>query len=370
MNTRQTQIVNAASMSIIDGALNPEELKRQIELIQRHMRGNMKEGEHFGTIPGCGNKPALLKPGAEKLCMIFGFAPEFEITMRQDGHHREYEVKCRLIHRGSGILVSEGSGCCSTMEGKYRFRAGAKELTGIEVPKTYWDLRKSDPDEAMKSLQKLANSNGIEGSKFGTAKNENGTWVITTAGERTEHDNPADYYNTVLKMAKKRAFVDAVITGTAAGDIFTQDVEENPELYGGAKPQTSAKATERHNQHQQERDVTPAPSPARPHNPANFDNDEQGHDQGNWRDVKIHFGQKLKGVALGDLNSHNLKWFQNEWLAASKTKNRLSNDDRKLMQAVQDSIDEEAGNTPENQNHNQINTATNDSEIADEDLDF
>ncbi|HIJ50738.1 MAG TPA: hypothetical protein HPP54_06770, partial [Nitrospinae bacterium] len=43
---------------------------------------------------------------------------------------------------------------------------------------------------------------------------------------RTDHDNPADYYNTVLKMAKKRALVDAVLTATAASDIFSQDIEE------------------------------------------------------------------------------------------------------------------------------------------------
>ena len=38
-------------------------------------------------------------------------------------------------------------------------------------------------------------------------------------------DNPdiADLYNTVLKMAKKRAFVDATITALSVGDMFTQD---------------------------------------------------------------------------------------------------------------------------------------------------
>jgi len=35
--------------------------------------------------------------------------------------------------------------------------------------------------------------------------------------------------NTILKMAKKRAQVDAVITATAASDIFTQDIEDLPD---------------------------------------------------------------------------------------------------------------------------------------------
>jgi hypothetical protein len=47
--------------------------------------------------------------------------------------------------------------------------------------------------------------------------------------------HPADLANTVLKMAKKRAFVDAVLTGTAASSIFGQDLED-VEDYGEAKP--------------------------------------------------------------------------------------------------------------------------------------
>jgi len=32
--------------------------------------------------------------------------------------------------------------------------------------------------------------------------------------------------NTVLKMAKKRAYVDAILTATHASGIFTQDMED------------------------------------------------------------------------------------------------------------------------------------------------
>jgi hypothetical protein len=49
-----------------------------------------------------------------------------------------------------------------------------------------------------------------------------------------EHDNPADYYNTVLKIGKKRAQVDGILTVTAASDIFTQDIEDDPSLFGGS----------------------------------------------------------------------------------------------------------------------------------------
>ena len=35
-----------------------------------------------------------------------------------------------------------------------------------------------------------------------------------------------DAANTVLKMAKKRSFIDAVLTVTGASRIFTQDLED------------------------------------------------------------------------------------------------------------------------------------------------
>ncbi len=46
---------------------------------------------------------------------------------------------------------------------------------------------------------------------------------------RIEYDNPADYYNTCLKMAKKRALIDGTLNATGASHIFTQDVEDMEE---------------------------------------------------------------------------------------------------------------------------------------------
>jgi len=99
------------------------------------------------------------------------------------------------------------------MEAKYRFRTGDVVPTGKPVPQEYWNDRD----------QKL-----IGGTGFGTKKID-GKWQIVEMGEKVEHENPADYWNTVLKMAKKRAHIDAILTATAASDIFTQDIEEPPE---------------------------------------------------------------------------------------------------------------------------------------------
>lgn len=140
--------------------------------------------------------------------------------------HKNFTVTTDLYHIPTGNLVGSGVGSCSTMEAKYKFRAGGGELTDVIVPKQYWDARKTDPTGAMRLLVEAANYAGHEGSKFGTKKDDTGTWRVTTHGERVEHDNPADYYNTCMKMAAKRSKIDAVLNATAASDIFTQDIED------------------------------------------------------------------------------------------------------------------------------------------------
>lgn len=206
-----TQAIARRTDMAVSTPMSVQELVGQVTLIQEVMRSVMKEGEHYGKIPGCGDKPALLKAGAEKLGMTFRLAPAFDIN-RTDmtGGHREYQVICTLNGRYQGV------GTCCTMEGKYRFRTG-KKPTGKPVPKAYWDTRQSNP----------ANAQALLGGKgFSTMKDDDGQWIICEQGEKVEHDNPADHYNTVLKMAKKRAHVDAVLTATAASDIFTQDIDE------------------------------------------------------------------------------------------------------------------------------------------------
>ena len=64
-----------------------------------------------------------------------------------------------------------------------------------------------------------------EGRVWGKVRDNDAAITGQPTG-RIENEDIADVYNTVLKMAKKRALVDATLTATAASDIFTQDVED------------------------------------------------------------------------------------------------------------------------------------------------
>ena len=211
--------------------LTAADIKGQVGLIQDVMRQVMRENEHYGKIPGCGDKPTLLQPGAQKLIMTFRLVPDAEVeVVALPRDHREYRVKVKMYTQ-SGVFLGAGVGSCSTMEGKYRYRTGPTELTENPVPKEYWDLRKEDPVKALAM---------IGGKGHTTKKNEVGQWVVAIQGDKVEHDNPADYYNTCEKMAFKRALVSATLTVTAASDIFTQDIEEMVEN-GVITPKTEVK---------------------------------------------------------------------------------------------------------------------------------
>lgn len=189
--------------------LDPALVKQQMQMISGLMKSVLKENTHYGLIPGCGDKPALFQPGAQKLGAMFNLGPKYRITQTDiPGGHREYEIVCELYHRSTSRFIGEGVGACSTMEGRYRYRW---DSTGRPVPKEYWEHRDSD----------------LLGGPSFVPRKQKDKWLIF---QRAEHDNPADYYNTAIKIAKKRAYNDAILTSTAASDIFVPDDDVPPEF--------------------------------------------------------------------------------------------------------------------------------------------
>jgi len=201
--------VDAAPMTVT-------ELKRHVILIKQAMEEVMIEGVHYGTIPGA-PKPCLYKAGAEMLDVLFHLRPTYRVKERDlpDGH-REFRIVCCLTHVPSGLLLGEGVGLCTTMETKYRFRQAERKCP------------ECGKETIIKGKEKFGGGFVCWAKKGGCgAKFQGGDARITTQrGERAENENIADTYNTVLKMAKKRAHVDASLTVTAASDLYTQDLEE------------------------------------------------------------------------------------------------------------------------------------------------
>ena len=203
MSKEVIQAKNALSIST-------EEMVHQAKAIQEVMRALFVEGEHYGKIPGTA-KVTLLKSGAEKIQLMFRLSSTYEVhKVDMPNGHREYMVMASVSDQ-SGRLLSQGVGVCSTMESKYRWRkADNYEITDQTIPRDAKD-RKAHYRKQGYGMQK------IDGAWY---------WVRYLEGARQENPDIADVYNTVIKMAKKRALVDATLTATAASDIFTQDVDD------------------------------------------------------------------------------------------------------------------------------------------------
>ena len=330
--TTRTQVdkqsVSLAPTLDLAAPLTVQQVLLHVSLIQQIMAAAMKEGEHFGRIPGCGDKPTLLKPGAEKLCLTFRLAPTYEVLERQlEGGHREYRVTATLTSIMTHANIGQGVGSCTTLENKYRFRAGVAEPTDKPVPRAYWDLRQEDPAKA----QLL-----IGGKGFTPKKVDGQGWMIAKGGEKVEYDNPADHHNTVLKMAKKRALVDAVLTSTAASDIFTQDLEDISASLAMLTPATSTTpATPPVQAAVIEVSAEPAatvsmafPTPAQPQTTAT--GSINGTESLDFRQVPVHFG-KNRGLTLADLSPQQLHWYETEWMPKKETQGSLGDGDRALM---------------------------------------
>lgn len=242
-----------AAMSAEEFAARLESVETAQKRVRQIQARLMKDGEDYGEIPGT-QKPTLLKPGAEKLAAFYGLVATFEVQLTHgDGvttpPARAF-VRC-LMHLGSadGPVVGEGYGTASAWESKHRWRTAKRSCpscgsVGAISKSKYADRETGDIGWYCRDCK----------------ANYASTDEAITAQElgRIENPDPSDVENTVVKIGKKRAFVDGVLTTTATSGLFTQDVEDSADggVVEGEAPKAPAASTSR------------APAPARSSAPA------------------------------------------------------------------------------------------------------
>lgn len=158
----QTEAGNAANDVFPDFAVDPAEMTRRTAMLKDYVREHMSEGEDYGIIPG-GSKPTLFKPGAEKLNAVFGLSPLVELNNRVEDWDNGF--------------------------------------VAYEVKVTLLNKR----------------TQGIEAEGVGSCNSRE---------RRYKNQDAANVANTILKMAKKRALIDATLSATRASGMFTQDLED------------------------------------------------------------------------------------------------------------------------------------------------
>jgi hypothetical protein len=192
--------------TVQDMALKLNEMKAKIALVNQFFRDIMEKDTDYGIIPGT-PKPSLYQPGADKLCSLYNLAKMIvckdENKNFENGHY-DVTVRVQLVHRGSNIVVGELEGSCSTMESKYRYR---------------WVYENKIPrglDKDSLHFEEFSGKNGSTYIKY-----------------RIENEDLFSQWNTVLKMAIKRAYVGCTLSSTGLSGLFTQGEEELEDWING-----------------------------------------------------------------------------------------------------------------------------------------
>lgn len=155
--------------------------------LKEFLRRELKDGVDFGLIPGT-DKPTLFKAGGEKIQMLLGITPIYKLLNRT--FEKQIDVE------------------------SVEWNEAAKKRETVITHRNFYSWEFSC--ELYYGEHKIA-----EG--VGCANTEEDKYVSQYKGKKTS-DSVA---NTVMKIAKKRAFMDAVLGVAGISDMYTADLEDN-----------------------------------------------------------------------------------------------------------------------------------------------
>jgi hypothetical protein len=148
----------------------------RIAEMKKFVQAHMKEGQDFGVIPGT-KAPTLYKPGAEVMCGIYKLEPEYEVSETY-----EPERVKESVNKWNKKVSTSG-----------RYEVFIKCV-----------------------LRHMGTGNKV-GEGVGSCNNWEKKYLTLDID---------DSKNTILKMAKKRAYVDATLSACRLSAFFTQDAED------------------------------------------------------------------------------------------------------------------------------------------------
>jgi len=192
ITVRETQEIQ--SFSLPDNKTLKDKLAA-IQHFQSLVQSSLIEGVDYGKIPGV-EKPSLYKSGAEKVAKLLELGEDYEILTEIEDWDKGffyYKIKTSLRLIGTDIKVSSGLGSGNSKEPKYRYR-------------WVW------PGDVPANMDK---------NKIVTRRTKKGGLQY-----RLENEEPYEIVNTILKMAKKRSFIDATLSAGRLSNLFTQDIED------------------------------------------------------------------------------------------------------------------------------------------------
>jgi len=192
-------------------------------IIVQFVRSALQPSIDYGVIPGCGDKPTLLLPGAQKIAALFRFGTRLhldkEIEDWTGADHKDepffaYRHRCEVFDH-HGQLVATGYGSCNSWEKKYRWRESKRRCPRCESEA----IRKGkNPGDGWYCWGKI----GGCGAKF---REDDPAIALQQVG-LVPNPEIWDLTNTLLKMSAKRAYVGGILYAAGVSEFFTSDLED------------------------------------------------------------------------------------------------------------------------------------------------
>jgi hypothetical protein len=167
----------------VPDVLTPAAVAAMARRVRDIKRAALTEGTDYGLIPGAGDRPALFKSGAETLLR----AENYTFTMRQRPSERDGVMYACTVRRWDGSIVAQCEGYAGYDESRYFI--SAEDATRRERYNAEKYQRRARPERTV------------------------------------EYRAP---WNTLVKMAQKRALVGAALNACAASGLFVADVDDSP----------------------------------------------------------------------------------------------------------------------------------------------
>ena len=201
----------------------------------------LREGEHYGVLKdmkpkeGEAPKKMLFQSGAEVLCQVFRYRPEFhEVAVIERDDFIYYKIKCKLFNSVTGECVGEALGSANTREAKYANQTTAKLCPSCGKPA----IIKGDPQYGGGWVC-WKKKDGC-GAKFADEDKK-----LVEQGGVINSNKVWDLHHTILSQAQKRPYVRAVRNATGTSNIFTdEDVPPDDDDHGQAGGTTHGQRTQ------------------------------------------------------------------------------------------------------------------------------
>lgn len=185
----------------------------------------------YGKLPGM-QAYTLYKPGAEKLLEIYGYAayprvvekivlgpthPENPFAPHGPFYSWDYAVD--IYSKRSGNLVGMGVGSCNSMEAKYRWRDAQRKCPTCGAAALIY----GKPEYAKKLRGQKHWLCYVRKGGCGEEFEVRDPKIIEQEVGKVPNDDVYSLMNTIQKMAKKRALIDAAISVTRSSGMFVPE---------------------------------------------------------------------------------------------------------------------------------------------------